>query len=84
MHSMERSLGLQDLSPVERDVYYAASELFVAHNHVRTLGLIEHSLLENVSRPTFYRALKALVEKGYLSQSDTVNRGYYTVNAPGN
>lgn len=79
---MERSLGLQDLSPVERDIYYAASELSKTGDDVRTVGLIEHTLLESVSRPTFFRALKSLVGKGYLSQCNSANRGRYVVNDP--
>ncbi|WP_251134278.1 MULTISPECIES: hypothetical protein [Roseobacteraceae] len=82
MMSMERSLGLQDLSAVERDIYYAASELSQEGQDIRTVGLIEHSLLESVSRPTFFRALKSLVTKGYLSQCHSVNRGRYLVNEP--
>ena len=80
--NMEHALGLQDLSPVERDIYYAASELSETHQEVRTVGLIEHSLLESVSRPTFFRALKSLVSKGYLSQCSSVNRGRYVVHDP--
>ncbi|MFC3613861.1 hypothetical protein ACFORG_08845 [Lutimaribacter marinistellae] len=82
MMSMERSLGLETLSPVERDIYYAANELSEEGEYIRTVGLIEHTLLESVSRPTFFRALKSLVQKGYLSQCDSANRGRYVVNAP--
>ncbi len=82
MQSMERTLGLETLSPVERDIYYAAEELSKTDHEVRTFGLIEHTLVESVSRPTFFRALKSLVEKGYLSQSGSSNRGRYVVNAP--
>lgn len=82
VHGMERSLGLQELSPVERDLYYAASELSEDFRQVRTVGLIEHSLLTDVSRPTFFRALRSLVSKGYLSQCSSENRGCYVVNQP--
>lgn len=82
MQSMERTLGLEDLSPVERDIYYAAGEISAAGIEVRTFGLIEHTLLQSVSRPTFFRALKSLVNKGYLSQSETANRGRYIVHDP--
>lgn len=79
---MERSMGLEDLSTVERDIYCAATDL-ASHNHgVRTTGLLSHTLMENVSRPTFFRALKSLVNKGYLSQSSTSRRGVYMVHAP--
>ncbi|MCL6284479.1 hypothetical protein M3P21_13170 [Ruegeria sp. 2012CJ41-6] len=82
LQSMERSLGLQELSPVERDVYYAASEISKSDEEVRTVLLIEHSLLQTVSRPTFFRALKSLVNKGYLSQGRASNRGRYLVHQP--
>lgn len=82
MQSMERTLGLEQLSPVERDIYYAAEELSKADQEVRTFGLIEHTLVQSVSRPTFFRALKSLVQKGYLSQSGSANRGRYIVHAP--
>lgn len=80
MQSMERSLGLQDLSTVERDLYYAANELSKSDAQIRTVLLQEHSLLTSVSRPTFFRALKSLVKKGYLSHCSPVNRGRYQVN----
>jgi len=79
---MERSMGLEDLSTVERDIYYAATDLAENNHGVRTTGLLAHSLMENVSRPTFFRALKSLVNKGYLSQSSTSRRGVYMVNSP--
>ena len=82
MQSMERTLGLEKLSPVERDIYYAAEELSKSDQEVRTFGLIEHTLVQSVSRPTFFRALKSLVKKGYLSQSGSANRGRYIVHAP--
>ncbi|MEX0349265.1 MAG: hypothetical protein AB3N15_07535 [Paracoccaceae bacterium] len=82
LQSMERSLGLQNLSPVERDIYYAASEISKSDEEVRTVLLIEHSLLQTVSRPTFFRALKSLVNKGYLSQGRASNRGRYLVHQP--
>lgn len=79
---MERALGLEDLSAVERDIYYAASDLSKQTPGVRTTGLLGHALLQDVSRPTFFRALKSLVNKGYLSQSTPSRRGVYVVNSP--
>ncbi len=38
MQSMERTLGLEELSPVERDIYYAAEELSRNAEEVRTFG----------------------------------------------
>ncbi len=82
MQSLERTQGLEELSPVERDIYYAAGEISKSTEEIRTFGLIEHSFVRNVSRPTFFRALKSLVNKGYPSQSGNSNRGRYVVQAP--
>lgn len=75
-------LGLEDLSAVERDVYYAANEVSDEHNGARTMGLLDHTLVSGMSRPTFFRALKSLVQKGYLSPCDASGRGRYVVHAP--
>lgn len=75
-------LGLEDLSAVERDVYYAANEVSDEHNGARTMGLLDHTLVAGMSRPTFFRALKSLVQKGYLSPCDASGRGRYVVHAP--
>lgn len=82
MLDMERSIGLQELSSVERDIYYAASDLESIPNGVKTNTLLEHSLVTDVSRPTFFRALKSLVVKGYLAQSHAEGRGQYFVVPP--
>ncbi|KPD10767.1 hypothetical protein [Phaeobacter sp. 11ANDIMAR09] len=80
--NMEQSMGLQDLSTVERDVYYAASDHAVHVGAVKTTLLQDHALLANVSRPTFFRALKSLQGKGYLEQCKNSVRGYYIVKTP--
>lgn len=77
---MERSLGLQELSMAERDIYYAATDIAETHDRVQTTGLMEHTLVVDISRPTFFRALKSLVEKGYLSHCSQRARGLYIVN----
>jgi hypothetical protein len=82
MLEMERSMGLQDLSSVERDIYYAASELSEVPGGVQTTSLLGHELITDVSRPTFFRALKSLVCKGYLVQSQVAGRGRYVVKPP--
>ncbi|NIZ62860.1 hypothetical protein DL239_17970 [Sedimentitalea sp. CY04] len=79
MLDMERSVGLQDLSSAERDIYYAATELSEAHGGVTTSYLLKHVLVADVSRPTFFRALKSLVSRGYLIQAQETGRGQYLV-----
>ncbi|NKW92223.1 hypothetical protein HGD87_06760 [Rhodobacteraceae bacterium R_SAG9] len=79
MMSMENALGLNDLSKVERDVYCAACELTDESGRVRTMDMLEHTFVLDVSRPTFFRALKSLLKKGLLSNSGEEGRGWYYV-----
>lgn len=79
---MEQALGLEDLSAVERDIYYAASDVSDSRGGFRTIGLQQHSLVAGISRPTFFRAMKSLVRKGYLSPSVSSDRGKYVVKHP--
>ena len=81
-------MGLQNLSSVERDIYYAASDhasstgTGAATGAVKTTTLQEHRLLAQVSRPTFFRGLKSLLGKGYLEPCKNSTRGYYIVKTP--
>lgn len=80
MLGMERSMGLQELSTAERDIYYAASDISETQDRIQTTGLMEHALVADISRPTFFRALKSLVNKGYLSHCANRSRGLYILN----
>jgi hypothetical protein len=83
---MEHSMGLQNLSSVERDIYYAASDHATSTGTgtgaVKTTTLQAHRLLAQVSRPTFFRGLKSLLGKGYLEPCKESTRGYYIVKTP--
>jgi hypothetical protein len=85
---MEQSMGLQNLSAVERDIYYAASDHATSTGKgtgtgtVKTTTLQEHRLLAQVSRPTFFRGLKSLLGKGYLEPCKESSRGCYIVKTP--
>ncbi len=79
---MEHTMGLQDLSSVERDVFYAATDLAAPATPVKSTSLQSHALLSSVSRPTFFRALKSLVGKGYLTHCHPPVRGQYHVSHP--
>lgn len=82
MLAMEHSMGLQDLSSAERDIYYAAAEISKVGECVDTTYLLKHALVANVSRPTFFRSLKSLTKKGYLAPQSGFGRGKYTVKEP--
>lgn len=79
MLEMERAMGLQELSAVERDVYYAVADLSGPAAGAKTTSLLDHALVSEVSRPTFFRALKSLVGKGYIAQCNTSSRGRYRI-----
>ena len=78
---MEADLGLSDHSHLNRALVAA-----VAHLHEQkagrasTSGLIEHPLLQEFSRPSIFRALKAMEVSGEIKKVGPV-RGYY---APAN
>lgn len=80
--SMEKTMGLQDLSTTERDIFYAASDQANGHGRVTTAGIREHTLVRQISRPSFFRAMKSLVDKGFLTQGNEHTRGCYIVNYP--
>lgn len=75
---MEASLGLKELSPSERDVFYAVVAVaetkddFVKSEEVRT-----HESLCNMPLPTIYRALSDLVKDGYLNLAPGAKRGLF-------
>lgn len=65
----EDSYGLGELSPTERDILYAAALLMFGREFVRTCDVQEHRLVDYVTRPTFFRSLKKLVNSGHLIPS---------------
>lgn len=82
MMDMEQSMGLEELSSAERDIYYAASDFTNTPEGVKTNNIRNHQLTASISRPTFFRALKSLVSRGLLVQSETGTRGRYVVKGP--
>lgn len=80
LRSMEKDLGLDDLSKVELDV------LMSAHNLTQTLGQVissrdirSHALIKAVPSATFHRALVTLVEGGYIRKADDKRTKNYIV-----
>ncbi|PUB13094.1 hypothetical protein [Yoonia sediminilitoris] len=74
---MERDLGMDGLSTVQRDIVYAATLLSETSRTLTTENLRQHELLDDVSRSAFFRALKELVENGYLRHTDGRQRSAY-------
>ena len=77
---METSLGLKDLSPSERDVYYAAVTLSETYGKiVKSENIRTHESLSNMPVPTLYRSLSELVKKSYLCHPEGTKRGLFSV-----
>jgi len=79
LYGMEKDLGLNDLSMVQKNIVYAATILAKVKDQIETDELRSHELLEGTSRSSFFRALRELVHAGYLAHSDGVQRSAYTL-----
>jgi hypothetical protein len=77
---MEVELGLEDLSPVERDLLYAfICESPGAGSVVTTNDIRKNPIVRDMSDPTLYRYIASLVEKGVLALAPGRSRGAYLV-----
>jgi hypothetical protein len=77
---MEVDLGIEQMPQPQKDVLHAAC-LVEDHNKiVESDAIRRHPLLSSMSRPTFFRSLKALVNDGYLRQESCLGKGLYKVN----
>ena len=76
---MEVEVGLERLSPPQRDVYYAACLVADADKVLHSEQVRHHPMVEAMARPTFYRALKDLVQEGYLVAASESKNGRYKI-----
>ena len=74
---MERDLGIDDLGAVQKDIVYAATILSEKDGNFETDEIRKHTLLAGVSRSSFFRALKDVVDAGYLNHCDGTQRSAY-------
>lgn len=76
---MEVEFGLEDLSQPQKDVYYAACLVADEDQLVHSDIVKRHPMLALMARPTFYRALKDLVDKGFLVTAGPRKDGRYLI-----
>lgn len=76
---MEVEVGLEDLSQPQKDVYYAACLVADKDQLVHSETVKRHPMLALMARPTFYRALKDLVDKGFLVTAGSRKDGRYLI-----
>ena len=77
---MEQDFGLSDLSSVEKNVYLAAHDIKSKDGIVETTHILDHAFTQKMSRPTFFRALKSIQEKGLLQHAPDKKVGLFVVN----
>ena len=79
LDEMEQDIGLDKLSPPEKSIYLAAQAAKSKDGLVHTRDILEHQLTRQISRPTFFRCLKAILDHGLLKHSDRKKRGEFKV-----
>ena len=80
LHSMERDLGLTELSSAEKAILSAMSTLQTAlasSEYVSSRNLKSHALCAELPNPTFFRGLAGLLEKQYLVLPEGRSKGVY-------
>lgn len=79
LEDMEQDIGLSSLTNVEKAVYLAAQDVKSPNSLVETKLIIEHAFTQKMSRPTFFRALKAIETKGFIKHSDVKKVGLFLI-----
>lgn len=75
---MERDLGLDGLTPVEKDIILAMAEIAEdVQVAVRTEQLTTHELLLSVPTSTLHRALRELRRRGWISHPEGRKAGQF-------
>jgi hypothetical protein len=84
LEQMEQDLGLSDLTPSQRDVYFAAWMGSNADGVVTSTAMKSHPGLSQMPVATFHRCLKALVDMKFLSRPNGSKAKNFIVNeSPG-
>ena len=82
---MERDLGLGDLSQNEKDVFYAVQSVIAGSEGIaRSDDIKGHSLVFEMTQPTFHRSLKNLLARGLLAHAPSTKAGSYVATEPEN
>lgn len=79
LREMEHDIGIGHLSRPEADVLYAAAQKRETSDCVTVAELQEHPFVKDMPRATFFRALRNLVELGFMRKLGHEKRSGYTV-----
>ncbi|KIC10713.1 hypothetical protein RA19_09955 [Leisingera sp. ANG-M1] len=80
LFQMERDIGLDRLSPVERDVFLAAHALTASPGTpVQSEQIRSHRLVQGIAQATYHRTLKSLLDMGFLKRAGGSRAKHYVV-----
>ena len=73
---LEADLGISEMSEIERKVLLSLSDVYSQAGVAATGAILSHPMLSTFSRPSLFRALRALEAAGKVTKV-TEKRGYY-------
>ncbi|WP_259970705.1 hypothetical protein [Leisingera caerulea] len=80
LFQMERDIGLDRLSPAERDVLLAAHALTSAPGApVQSDQIRSYRLVQGIAQATYHRTLKSLLNMGLLERAGGSRAKHYVV-----
>jgi hypothetical protein len=80
LRDMERDVGLDTLSAVEKDVYLAANAVtFKEGQAVSSEQIRRHALAAELAQATYHRSLRSLLALGLLEKAFGYKAGWYVV-----
>ncbi|MDE3120186.1 MAG: hypothetical protein KGK00_00305 [Paracoccaceae bacterium] len=74
---MEDDLGFSEMSETQRDVLYAIRLVADAQGRATISEIRGHMLAKTISRPSFFRALSALVDRKLIVHDGVGRTGTY-------
>ena len=77
LESMESSVGLSELNENQKSLYLAGGDCSSEGNIITTADLISHPFTSSMSRPTFFRTMKSLEERGLFVNSGRKKTGEF-------
>ena len=77
LESMESSAGLSKLNENQKNLYLAGEACRSEGNIISTADLISHPFASSMSRPTFFRTMKSLEERGLFVNSGRKKTGEF-------
>ena len=77
LEGMEISVGLSELSENQKSLYLAGEACRSEGNIITTADLISHPFTSSMSRPTFFRTMRSLEERGLFVNSGRKKTGEF-------